>query len=405
MNEIIPKSPNHISRMDSSKKQISLIKLKSSKINSSQLIRNSYSYKLDQFKDEYQNKYFELYNKSIKGDTPKEANKIKNKSNLKFKKYNKKQSAIYSNGNCNSINNYLEKLYQNEKHMKKNILKKKKVDSNKKINPKVSLSKNLSRKNDSTRNSIKKVHYLNNKKELEDNKKSETKNIKEDITEKEDDQEYGFNKRYEIKMFDELNKEKNRINEAIHNTRIIHSSLFKKDKETFIELKNKKLNKTFIIPKFQDSLMENLRETFLKLKSNKTIDNKNFKKINRKLIKHKKVRIKDKRNHKVVNINYNINVNEPNNDKHKNNAIKKREKSKIIKIINITENINKPELLIINKNKESVNTNKTSNIKENNNKDKNKVNSPIKAKQNHGIYKYIHNCCFPFASCFKGNND
>ena len=104
-----------------------------------------------------------------------------------------------------------------------------------------------------------------------------------------------------------------------------------------------------------------------------------------------------------MNINYNINVNEPNNDEHKNNEIKKKETSKKIKIINITENINKPELIIIKKNKERANTNKTSNIKENNNKEKD--NTQIKVKQKQTIYRYIENCCFPFVSCLKGNND
>ena len=406
MNEIIPKSSNNNLIIDSSKKQISLIELNSSKLNSSILKRNSYSYMIDKFRDEYQAKYFELYNKSIKGDTSKNSGKNKNnsKSNLKYKKYIKRPSAIISTGNSNNLNNYLEKLYQNDKHMKKNILKKKKIGSNKLINPKVSLLRNLTKKNDSLRNSSKKIHHsTHKKKEFKDNKNSESKNKKENIIEKEDEQEYGFNKKYKIKMFDELDEEKNRLNEAIHNTKIIQTYLFKRNKENDIESETKKINKTFIIPKIRDSEIQKLRDSFLKLKSKKTLDNNNFKKINRKLIRHKKVRLKQKRSNKVVNINYNINVNGPNNDKHKNDTIKKKETSKKIKIINITENINKPELLIINKNKEGSNTNKTSNNKENNNKDKD--NTLIKDKQNNIFYKYMQNCCFPFVACLKGNND
>ena len=403
MNEIIPKSSKNNSKVDSSKKQISLIKFNSSKLNSSKLKRNSYSYMIDKFRDEYLTKYLELYNKSIKGDTPKDTNKNKN-INLKFMKFNKRKSAIYSNRNFNNINNYLEKLYQNDKHMKINILKKKKIDSNKMIDTKVPLLRNLTRKNDNLRITKKKFHYSNHKnKECEVNKNSETKNKKENIIEKEDDQEYGYNKRYKIKMFDELNKKQDQLNNAIHNTKIIFTSLFKKNKENDIELSSKKVNKTFIIPKFQNSEMEKLRESFLKLKFKKTTENNNFKKFNIKLVKYKRMRMKGKRNHNVVNINYNINVNEQNNDKHKNNTIKKKEINKNIKIINITENINKPELLIINKNKERTNTNKTSNVKDNNNKDGD--NTPIKVKQNHKIYKYIQNCCFPFINCLKGNND
>ena len=406
MNEIIPKSSNNNLIIDSSKKQISLIELNSSKLNSSILKRNSYSYMIDKFRDEYQTKYFELYNKSIKGDTSKNSGKNKNnsKSNLKYKKYIKRPSAIISTGNSNNLNNYLEKLYQNDKHMKKNILKKKRIASNKLINPRISLLRNLIKKNDSLRNSSKKIHHsTHKKKEFKDNKNSESKNKKENIIEKEDEQEYGFNKKYKIKMFDELDEEKNRLNEAIHNTKIIQTYLFKRNKENDIESETKKMNKTFIIPKIRDSEIQKLRDSFLKLKSKKTLDNNNFKKINRKLIRHKKVRLKQKRSNKVVNINYNINVNGPNNDKHKNDTIKKKETSKKIKIINITENINKPELLIINKNKEGSNTNKTSNNKENNNKDKD--NTLIKDKKNNIFYKYMQNCCFPFVACLKGNND
>ena len=406
MNEIIPKSSNNNLIIDSLKKQISLIELNSSKLNSSILKRNSYSYMIDKFRDEYQTKYFELYNKSIKGDTSKNSgkNKNNNKSNLKYKKYINRPSAIISTGNSNNLNNYLEKLYQNDKHMKKNILKKKKIGSNKLINPKVSLLRNLTKKNVSLRNSSKKIHHsTHKKKEFKDNKNSESKNKKENIIEKEDEQEYGFNKKYKIKMFDELDEEKNRLNEAIHNTKIIQTYLFKRNKENDIKSETKKMNKTFIIPKIRDSEIQKLRDSFLKLKSKKNLDNNNFKKINRKLIRHKKVRLKQKRSNKVVNINYNINVNGPNNDKHKNDTIKKKETSKKIKIINITENINKPELLIINKNKEGSNTNKTSNNKENNNKDKD--NTLIKDKQNNIFYKYMQNCCFPFVACLKGNND
>ena len=166
MNEIIPKSSNNNLIIDSLKKQISLIELNSSKLNSSILKRNSYSYMIDKFRDEYQTKYFKLYNKSIKGDTSKNSgkNKNNNKSNIKYKKYINRPSAIISTGNSNNLNNYLEKLYQNDKHMKKNILKKKKIGSNKLINPKVSLLRNLTKKNDSLRNSSKKIHHSTHKK-------------------------------------------------------------------------------------------------------------------------------------------------------------------------------------------------------------------------------------------------
>ena len=69
MNEIIQKSSNNNSKIDSSKKQISYVKLKWSKLNSSLLKRNSYSYMLNKFRDVYLTKYFELYNKGLVAGT------------------------------------------------------------------------------------------------------------------------------------------------------------------------------------------------------------------------------------------------------------------------------------------------------------------------------------------------
>lgn len=163
------------------------------------------------------------------------------------------------------------------------------------INPKVSLLRNLIRKNDSLRKSVKKIHHSNlPKKEFEANKNSESKNKKENIIEKEDEQAYGFNKKYKIKMFDELNNEKYKLNEFIIIKLVVLLSLIKIKKLIDIEFENKKVNKTFIIPKFQDSLIEKLRESFLKLKSKKWVDSNDFKKIKRKLIKHKKMELKQK---------------------------------------------------------------------------------------------------------------
>ena len=163
------------------------------------------------------------------------------------------------------------------------------------INPKVSLLRNLTRKNDSLRKSVKKIHHSNlPKKEFEANKNSEPKNKKENIIEKEDEQAYGYNKKYKIKIFDELNNEKYKLNEFIIIKLVVLLSLIKIKKLIDIEFENKKVNKTFIIPKFQDSLIEKLRESFLKLKSKKWVDSNDFKKIKRKLIKHKKMELKQK---------------------------------------------------------------------------------------------------------------
>ena len=392
MNGKIPKSTNNNLKMKSSKQQISLIKFNSSKIK-----RNSTSFMFDKFQNEYLTKYFELYDKSLKGDTSKNSRKNKNLSILKSPKKNKRESDLFKSTNINNINNYLEKLYQNDNHMKKNIVKKKKNDSNKKQNLKVSFLMNLTRKNDSLKSKKKKLdfsNYINN--ENESNKNSETKNQKENFIDEEDEQAYGFNKRYKIKMFDEINKDKHSLNKEEHTPKINQVHIFKKNKEIDVDSERDKTNKTFISPNFHDS------DFHLKSKIKKTRGNTNFKKLKKKLSESKKVQEKANNNN-VVNINYNINVRNPKNDKHKNNAIKKKESNKALKIFKSTENINKPELLIVNKNKESSNTNKTSNLKNNNNEDKN--NTLMKDENNNKIYKYIQNCCFPFFACLKGNND
>ena len=391
MNGKIPKSTNNNLKMKSSKQQISLIKFNSSKIK-----RNSTSFMFDKFQNEYLTKYFELYDKSLKGDTSKNFRKNKNLSILKSPKKTKRESDLYKSININNINNYLEKLYQNDKYMKKNIVKKKKNDSNKKQNPKVSFLMNLTQKNDSLKSKKKKFNfsnYINN--DNESNKNSET-NQKENIKEEEDEQAYGFNKRYKIKMFDEINKDKHSLNKEECTPKINNVHIFKKNKEIDVDSERDKTNKTFISPNFNDS------DFHLKLKIKKTKGNTNFKNLKKKLSESKKVQEKANNNN-VVNINYNINVRNPNNDKHKNNAIKKKETNKALKIFKSTENINRPELLIINKNKENSNTNKTSNMKNNNNEDKNNI--LMKDEKNNKIYKYVQNCCFPFFACLKGNND
>ena len=97
------------------------------KFNSSKIKRNSMVSILNKFQSEYLTKYFELNNKNRKCDTPKNSRKNKKVSNIKSPKKNKRASVIYNNSKFNNLNNYLETLYHNDKHMKKNILKKKKM--------------------------------------------------------------------------------------------------------------------------------------------------------------------------------------------------------------------------------------------------------------------------------------
>ena len=116
-----PKNENKNLIDDSLNQQVLLLKFNSSKIK-----RNSSIVNLEKFQNEYMEKHPELNNKIQKCDTPKNSRKMKKVSNIKSPKKNKRASVVYNSGNIKKFHNYLEKLYQNEKHMKKNILKKKK---------------------------------------------------------------------------------------------------------------------------------------------------------------------------------------------------------------------------------------------------------------------------------------
>lgn len=391
-----PKKENKNLIDDSLNQQVSLLKFNSSKIK-----RNSSIVNLEKFQNECVEKHPELNNKIQKCDTPKNSRKMKKVSNIKSPKKNKRASVVNNSNSLKNFHNYLEKLYQNEKHMKKNILKKKKDDSNKKPNLRVSFM-NLTPKNDNFKFNKKKLNFSNYiKNENNSFKNSETKNKNDDIIEEEDGQAYGFNKTYKIKMFDEINKDKRSLNKEDFTPKILQTSLFKRNRGIDFESKkeNTQTHKTFISPKFNDSDMDKLRDSHLKLKLKlkNTQGNTNFKKLKKKLTKLLNEQDK-KSNNNVVNINYNINLNNQNNLKHKNHSLKKKETNKSQKKFKSNDNINRAQILSQNKIRESTITNKTLN---NNNDKENKSKSE---KTNNKIYKYVQNCCFPFLTCLNGNN-
>ena len=391
-----PKNENKNLIDDSLNQQVTLLKFNSSKIK-----RNSSIVNLEKFQNEYMEKHPELNNKIQKCDTPKNSRKMKKVSNIKSPKKNKRASVVNNSNSLKNFHNYLEKLYQNEKHMKKNILKKKKDDSNKKPNLRVSFM-NLTPKNDKFKFNKKKLNFSNYiKNENNSFKNSETKNQNDDIIEEEDGQAYGFNKTYKIKMFDEINKDKRSLNKEDFTPKILQTSLFKRNRGIDFESKkeNTQTHKTFISPKFNDSDMDKLRDSHLKLKLKlkNSQGNTNFKKLKKKLTKLLNEQDK-KSNNNVVNINYNINLNNQNNLKHKNHSLKKKETNKSQKKFKSNDNINRAEILSQNKIRESTITNKTLN---NNNDKENKSKSE---KTNNKIYKYVQNCCFPFLTCLNGNN-
>ena len=98
--------------------------------------RNSTSLVLEKIPNEYSKKYFPSNNKPRKSDTSKH---LSNNLVLRTpKKPKKSQFHKEENINNNNIENFLDKVYQNEKHLKKNILKKKNNDYSKKHGLKVS---------------------------------------------------------------------------------------------------------------------------------------------------------------------------------------------------------------------------------------------------------------------------
>ena len=151
-----------------------------SKYNSSKIRRNSTTLFLEKFQKEYASKYFTPNNKNIKAETIKH---LLTNFVIKTPK-NCKKSQFNNNLNTN-LEKYLEKIYQNEKHLKKNILKKKN-DHNKKSNLKVSFN-NFTPKKKFLKFNSKKLTFSNYVNDNSENKGNNigTQNEKEKIIFKE----------------------------------------------------------------------------------------------------------------------------------------------------------------------------------------------------------------------------
>ena len=291
----------------------------------------------------------------------------------------RKPKKILKKGNY--FEEYLEKLYEDEPHLKKSVFKK----SNNKIN-----TKNFKRKvsflspgkNKNTQN-IKtfKINMNNMNKSIINLENNESKNkiIK---NEEGDEQSYGYNKKYNVNI---LNKSKN-------DDDIIKTSIFNKDFDKRA-LKRKQTNKTSVNFKIRNfdkrstcKTINNLRNT-KKKNSSKSMEKKFKKKIS-KIIKDKE----------IIN----------NKEQDKNN----------IKNINNNNNINNDDKILIDKNKQKKYINSKSDKNDKKNLEKNN-----KKNQDLSLKKSIENAetlvqieeknkkkkkkpfCCPFLICLKMNNN
>ena len=377
-------------------------KLLLNKFNSSKVRLNSTTLFLEQFQKEYSTKYFQTNNKNKKGDTPKH---LSNNFVLRTPKHNDKNLSHFNNNLSNNLESYLDKLYQNEKHLKKNILKKKKDENSKhkkKINSKVPFM-NFTPKNKILKSNIKKLTFSNYVDEKTQNKfdLNEKNTLKENIQEEEDGQSYGYNKKYSLQMIDENDYDKKIIKNDEITPELSKNSMYNDYKLNEINIIGDDTHKTFNTTNVKSSEANKIKPPHLKIKKSKS--KQNLKKLKKKGMKLSKEQDKknnnnnnNNNNNKVVNINYNINVNNENNSKYKKNKHGTKKSSSIYK-----ENHSKTEKEISEdiKNKDEIITQKVSSLKDNENK------NIIKTKGNRLIKLYKLNCCYPFLNCLKCNND
>jgi len=348
---------------------------------SSKFIRNSATNILSIYQKAYASKYFSSNKNNNKRDT------FNTLLNNNISGSSRKITNISKNVNNydNNINNYCDQLYQNENHLKKHILKKKKEEHKKK--PRVSFKNNTPKADNYNNFKFKKKlnfsNYINDK----DNNLLSTK-PNENCPEEEDGQSYGYNKKYSLKMINENDKDNEKLNLKEYTPKI---SLFNKLKSRDIDLEENKMHKIFNTINFKDK--EIAKRTFKKSKSRTFL--KSSKNISSKTPKEHK-----KKNNNIFNINYNINVKHKKNNKKKNTKNNKHEVKK--DDLGNKEIQNQVEKIIEenseNKNNECLMTNKISHDKQGNKDD-----DKLKKTKMKNIYKL--NCCFSFFACLRGNNE
>ena len=332
MKDSIPKIKSIYEEVNSPEKKEYL-----NKINSSKLKRNSSNIYLQNFLEEYTLKYLSS-NKRKNSITPKDKDNISAVRSPRKRQNISQKNVNFSNNLCQ----YLDKLYQNDKHLRKNILKKK-TDNNRKHQFKVSFG-NLTTKADKFRFNSNKLTFSSyiNSKDDKKNKNEEIKKSNDNIEEEEDDgQSYGFNKKYSIELLHKKDSNKINLNNEIHTPKVTKNLLFNKLKLNDISKEGERTNKTISQTKIKSSDIQKLRIPSLKTKIKKSKSKPNFQNIKNQLMKLNKEQDQENNNNNVVNINYNINVNKDKNGKTKKTKRRKQKSSKTVSV-NI-KNLNKTE--------------------------------------------------------------
>ena len=255
------------------------------KYNSSQIKRNSSSLILEKLKKEYAEKYFSLNNKARKSDTSKHlSNNLVIRTPKKYKKsqFNKEEN--------NNLENHLDKVYQNENHLKKNILKKKNNDNSKKHGLKVSFI-NFTPKSKLLKFNSKKITFSNYIQDNPDEKinKIETKNQNESANEEEDGQTYGYNKKYSLKIIEE-NEPIQKKNNKDEISQKLSKNSFNKYKMKEDNLEGDATHKTFNTASAKFSEDRKIKVSHIKIKKSKS--KTNFKKLKKKAMKLSKKKMK-----------------------------------------------------------------------------------------------------------------
>ena len=349
---------------------------------------------IDNMRYSHKNKFAKQFNKEV-SLSPRKSKKIPKKDNY--------------------ITEYLEKLYEEEPHFKKSVFKKKTTFKNgfKNFNRKVSFLSPKDNKIKPNLNILKinkilnKTTNTNNNGNLDNNdSNSKIKMFKTDDFG--DEQSYGYNKKYSVKLIDSK-KTKN-------DDKFLRSSIFNNNEIfDFRNFKRKQTTKTFKssnLTKFRHSEKKNtnktnsvLNRTSKKKMSSKSNDRKLKKKINNN-INHNINNCIDKKDKNDNNNNIEVNFNTNNDEKLK---LDKNKQKKGINIVNKTE---KNERKTEKKNDKKNENNHENNYKETKSKKKQDL-SPNKCIENvetlvqidqQNKKKRNHFCCNPFLICLKINS-
>ena len=305
---------------------------------------------------------------------------------------NKQKNEVFKNENY--VTNYLDKLYDDEPHLRKGLFRKKSSKINNKMHfRKVAfLSPRHNNKNTNQNINLLKLNKSSNVINNENNKKNNYKsNNKTRIYDYKDflgEQSYGYDKKYNLIDSSELMLK----SDIITNSKGFKGRIMKRKQTSKTNKSNKK---EFYMAKFnnQERKKSNGASHIFYNSSKKQITNKSkekFKKKDSKASKDKNYnKDKNNNNYKIENINNNINLFDEDKEKNvkKNLPLNnKKEKNEDNTNLRNSKKNKKNQDLYINNNINNIET--TIQIEQQNNQNNNK-----KGKNK--------SCCFPFLVCLK----